>query len=51
MHDDEALQMSGEEAKSTKASEMLVNAIPGGSLVGLKQGKAKGHKKMVPIND
>ena len=51
MHDDEALQMSVEEAKSTKASEMLVNAIPGGSLVGLKQGKAKGHKKMVPIND
>ena len=51
MHDDEALQMSMEEAKSTKASEMLVNAIPGGSLVGLKQGKAKGHKKMVPIND
>lgn len=51
MHDDEALQMSVEEAKSTKASEMMVNAIPGGSLVGLKQGKAKGHKKMVPIND
>ena len=53
MHDDEALQMSveEEEAKSTKASEMMVNAIPGGSLVGLKQGKAKGHKKMVPIND
>jgi hypothetical protein len=53
MHDDEALrlQMSVGEAKSTKASEMMVNAIPGGSLVGLKQGKAKGHKKMVPIND
>ena len=52
MHDDEALQMSVEEARSsTKASEMMVNAIPGGSLVGLKQGKAKGHKKMVPIND
>ena len=51
MHDDEALQMSVEEATSTKASEMMVNAIPGGSLVGLKQGKAKGHKKMVPIND
>jgi hypothetical protein len=51
MHDDAALQMSVEEAKSTKASEMMVNAIPGGSLVGLKQGKAKGHKKMVPIND
>ena len=51
MHDDEALQMPVEEAKSTKASEMMVNAIPGGSLVGLKQGKAKGHKKMVPIND